>query len=156
RLAGIDLIHADKWSLALGDNVVVDAVQVRRWAARLISGSASSEDLGLHPWPAHALDFLPGWYDDWVLMERERMRQQILHALEALSRQLSAAGRGAEAIEAALLAVGAEPLRESGQRVLIEAHLAEGNWVEGRRTLWAYRELLRRELDAEPSAELVA
>jgi DNA-binding SARP family transcriptional activator len=98
----------------------------------------------------------PGWYDDWVLLERERVRQRLLHALEALSRQLAGAGRCAEAVEAAMMAVTAEPLRESAQRVLIQAHLAEGNWVEGRRTLEAYRDVLDRELGVQPDPELAA
>jgi DNA-binding SARP family transcriptional activator len=77
-----------------------------------------------------SLELLPGWYDDWVLLERERTRQRLLHALEALSREHRAAGRCAEAVEAALVAVNAEPLRESAHRELLESHLAEGNWVE--------------------------
>ncbi|MGH4008047.1 MAG: BTAD domain-containing putative transcriptional regulator, partial [Pseudonocardiaceae bacterium] len=38
----------------------------------------------------------------------------------------------------------------------IEAHLAEGNWVEGWRSYQRYRDLLGRELGVEPSADLVA
>jgi hypothetical protein len=52
--------------------------------------------------------------------------------------------------------VTAEPLRESAQRVLIEAHLAEGNLVEGRRTFAVYRDLLCSELGTEPPADLAA
>jgi DNA-binding SARP family transcriptional activator len=102
------------------------------------------------------LDLLPGWYDDWVLMERERLRQRILHALEELSRKLACAGRFPEAVEAAVLAIGAEPLRESAQRALIEAHVAEGNLSEARRILQEYRDLLRRELGVNPSYALQA
>jgi len=154
RRAGIDLIVADKWSLALSDQVVIDLRIMEEWAARLIGGTATRDDLRVMHWHMDALDLLPGWYDDWALMERERIRQRILHALEALSRNLAYQGRWAEAVEAALAAVTAEPLRESAQRTLIEVHLAEGNWIEGRRAFDAYRELLRRELGAEPSAEL--
>ncbi|MGH3805580.1 MAG: AfsR/SARP family transcriptional regulator [Pseudonocardiaceae bacterium] len=156
RGAGIDLLAADKWSLALCDEVVVDVHVVSNWAGRLIDKTASDDDLAVLPCWVDALDLLPGWYDDWALVERERMRQRVLHALEALSRRLVGAGRCAEAVEAAMLAVGADPLRESAQRALIEAHLAEGNWVEGWRGYQAYRDLLRRELGVEPSADLVA
>jgi DNA-binding SARP family transcriptional activator len=156
RRAGIDLIVADKWSLMLSDEVVVDLRVMEEWAARLIAGTATRGDLGIMQWHMDALDLLPGWYDDWALMERERIRQRMLHALEALSRNLAHQGRWAEAVEAALTAVTAEPLRESAQRTLIEAHLAEGNWIEGRRAFDAYQDLLRRELGAEPSADLAA
>ena len=57
----------------------------------------------------------------------------MLHALEALSRALTIMGRYGEAVEAALTAIVAEPLRESAQRALLEAHLAESNLIEARR-----------------------
>jgi DNA-binding SARP family transcriptional activator len=156
RAAGIDLIEADKWSLRLCDVVVVDVHVLSGWATRLIGGAATNADLVLVSWWADALDLLPGWYDDWALLERERVRQRMLHALEALSGHLVRAKRCAEAVEAAMMAVSAEPLRESAQRALIQAHMAEGNWVEGRRTYEAYRRLLCRELGVEPAAELMA
>lgn len=52
-----------------------------------------------------ALDLLPGWHDDWAIIERERMRLRILHALEALSRILTHAGWHADAVQAALTAM---------------------------------------------------
>jgi len=82
------------------------------------------------PWDLDDLELLPGWYDDWVIVGRERLRQRLLHAVETLSRELVRGGRCAQAVEAALVVVNAEPFRESAHRVLIEAHLAEGNWVE--------------------------
>src|SRR5262245_58736417 len=124
RAAGIDLIEADKWSLRLGDHVVVDVHVLNSWATRLIGDSATNDDLALVSWWADALDLLPGWYDDWALLERERVRQRMLHALEALSRHLVRVKRCAEAVEAAMMAVSAEPLRESAQRALIQAHVA--------------------------------
>jgi DNA-binding SARP family transcriptional activator len=156
--AGIPLLSADKRGLTMREDVLVDVHLVSSWAARLITDAASEDDLGVMPWGVDALDLLPGWYDDWALVERERVRQRLLHALEALSHQLALAGRCAESVEAAMVAVSAEPLRESAQRSLIEAHLAEGNWVEARRSFETYREMLCRELDAEPDpglAELV-
>jgi DNA-binding SARP family transcriptional activator len=96
-----------------------------------------------------------GWYDDWVLVERERLRQRMLHRLEELSRRLASAGRFADAVEAAIVAIGAEPLRESAQRVLIEAHVAEGNLSEARRIWREYRDLIHRELGVDPSGALL-
>jgi DNA-binding SARP family transcriptional activator len=154
--AGIGLLKADKHGLSMRDDVLVDLHLVGAWAARLIRGVASGDDLGMIPWGVDAIDLLPGWYDDWALVERERIRQRLLHALEALSRALAQIGRCAEAVEAAMMAVGAEPLRESAQRALIEAHLAEGNWVEGRRSFEAYKDLLDRELGTEPDPELAS
>jgi DNA-binding SARP family transcriptional activator len=150
------IIEADKTSLELHDEVLVDVRVISRWACRLITGGAADEDLCIGPDGADSLDLLPGWYDDWALMERERMRQRLLHALEALSRMLARRGRCGEAIEAAMLAVTSEPLRESAQRVLLEAYLAEGNWIEAQRQYDTYRRLLARELGIEPHVSLRA
>jgi DNA-binding SARP family transcriptional activator len=150
----VPLIQADKSFLWLRDDVLVDVHLVSDWAGRLVDGSATKMDLVVKPWGIDALDVLPGWYDDWALIERERVRQRLLHALEALSGALLLSGRSAEAVEAAMFAVSSEPLRESAQRALIEAHLAEGNWVEGRRHFEAYRHLLLRELGTEPDPTL--
>jgi DNA-binding SARP family transcriptional activator len=154
--AELPLLTADKCYLALDGNVRVDADLLGEWAARVIRGCATEADLTFQPRGAAALDLLPGWYEDWALVERERLRQRMLHALEALSRQLICAGRLSEGVEAAVTAVAADPLRESAQRALIEAHLAEGNWSEGRRQFEAYRETLRQELDIEPDEQLAA
>lgn len=156
RRVGINVLAADKWSLVLRAEVLVDLHLMEQWATRLIEGRPAERDLAISPWVADALDLLPGFYDDWALMERERVRQRTLHALEALSERLVAAGRFADAIEAAMLATSAEPLRESAQRVLIKAHVAEGNLSEARRSYYAYHDLLRRELGVAPSGDFSA
>lgn len=150
------MLLADKWSLALRPDVLVDVHLMDQWASLLIGGTATAADLAISPSWADVLDLLPGCYDDWVLLERERLRQRMLHALEELSRRLVGAGRYAEAVEAAIVAIGAEPLRESAQRVLIEAHVAEGNLSEARRIWREYRDLVHRELGVDPSGSLLA
>jgi DNA-binding SARP family transcriptional activator len=154
RTAGVDLLAADKWFLRLRDGVPVDVHLLDDWATRLIRGAPRPADLAVLPSLADALELLPGWYDDWALDERERVRRRLLDALEALSRALVRAGRLGEAVEAAMAAVAADPLRESAQLTLIQSHAAEGNWIEARRTYDTYRDLLRRELGAEPSPDL--
>jgi DNA-binding SARP family transcriptional activator len=156
RRAGINVLAADKGSLGLCAHVTVDLHLMDQWATRLIQGTASGRDLAISPSVFDALDLLPGWYDDWALMERERIRQRLLHALEALSKHLVSLGRFGEAVDAALLAVSVDPLRESAQRALIQAHIAERNIAEARRSYLAYRDLARRELGIEPSSELLA
>jgi DNA-binding SARP family transcriptional activator len=151
RRAGINVLVADKWSLALSSNAVVDLHLIEQWATRLIEGQADGDDLAVSPSVADALELLPGFYDDWVFVEREHIRQRILHALDVLSENLAAAGRFADAIQAAMLATRAEPLRETAQRALIKAHIAEGNFTEARRSYRAYHDLVYRELGVAPS-----
>ena len=156
RRADVNVLVADKWSLALSADVQVDLHLTEQWATRLIEGQASPRDLAVSQSVAEALDLLPGFYDDWVLIERERIRQRTLHALEALSGKLASMGRFADAIEAALLATSAEPLRESAQQALIKAHVAEGNLTEAQRSYLAYCELMHRELGVVPSDDFHA
>lgn len=156
RRAGIDVLVADKWSLVLGTDVRVDLHALEEWATRLIDGSAGAADLTIPSSASDALNLLPGFYDDWVLIERERIRQRVLHALEALSERLSAVGKFADAIESAMLATSAEPLRESAHRSLIRAHVAEGNLTEARRAYRTYQALMQRELGVFPSRHFTA
>lgn len=101
-------------------------------------------------------DLLPGWYDDWVIFERERFRQLRLHALDALARQLNAQGRYIDALEAAIESTRIEPLRESAHRMIIAIHLAEGNAAEAVRHYRFFRDMLGAELGIEPSPRLTA
>ena len=103
---------------------------------------------------ASPADLLPGWYEDWVVFERERLRQLRLHSLDVLSDRLVERGRFALAVEAALAAVREEPLRESSHRSLIRAHLAEGNVSEAIREYRGFRQLLSDELGVKPSREM--
>lgn len=150
------LVVADAFSIALAPRVAVDVREVEGWATRILTGTATGEDLAVDPGRLADVEVLPGWYEDWVLTVRERLRLRVLHALEALSRLLRDAGRPAQAVEAVQVAVLAEPLRESGQRALIEAHQAAGDWGAARRQFDTFRVLLRREIGVEPSAELTA
>ena len=159
RTAGIDVIGADKHTLALAPGTRVDVHAVAAWAGRLIAGSAGPDDLELSAVPAEACRLFPGWSDDWAVLERERLRQKVLHALEALSVQLSRLGRHADAVAAVRRAIAEEPLRESAQRALLAAHLAAGDRAAARTAYADFADLLRGTLGVEPSrriGELVA
>jgi DNA-binding SARP family transcriptional activator len=158
RLQSVDcrLVQAEQSGLSLREDVEVDLGRLEAWASRVLSGTPDEADLAVDPGPIAELELLPGWYDDWVLGVRERVQLRLLHALEALSRLLGEAGRPAAAVEAVHVAVLAQPLRESGQRALIEAHQAAGDWVAARRQYDAFRSILRREIGVEPSFRLTA
>jgi DNA-binding SARP family transcriptional activator len=153
---GCPLVTAEQSWLGLADDVEVDLTLLEAWATRVLGHCPAPGDLGVDPGPIAELELLPGWYDDWVLAVRERLQLRLLHALEALSRLLRRAGRTAAAVEAMHVAVLAEPLRESGQLALIEAHQAAGDWIAAQRQYDAFRSILRREVGVEPSPELTA
>jgi DNA-binding SARP family transcriptional activator len=149
---GVETVSCSRHHVGLSPTVTVDVREVLRQTRTLLDGP---DDLDTSHFSAPLSDeLLPGWYDDWVVLERERLRQLRLHALESLAALHIRRRRFPEAIEAALAAVQGEPLRESAQRCLIDAHLAEENVVEAVRQYRAYCELLDRELGIAPSLSL--
>jgi DNA-binding SARP family transcriptional activator len=147
------VIVASPSFLWLDADTEVDVRNLVAIARRLIQPEPSSAIADLDSVPLAKLvgDLLPDWYDEWLLDEREELRQTRLHALENLARRLSACGRHAEAIQAALAAIHLEPLRETAHHTLIEIHMAEGNWSEACRQFRRCQRMLRKELGVEPS-----
>lgn len=130
---------------------------------RLIQAARSSlrEDDGSEMAAAFAVfddggDLLPDWDDEWLLADRERLRQVRLHVLEDMAAHLAATGRYGLALEAALAALRADMLRESAHRTVIGVHLAEGNVAEARRAFNLCRQVLVNDVGVEPSATTVA
>jgi DNA-binding SARP family transcriptional activator len=149
------LVEASGGSLGLADGVRVDVREFREWAQRTLDPNADV-DGAMAPASALAGELLPGWYDDWVVLERERLRQLRLHALERLADKLATAGRHSEAVQAACAAVRAEPLRESAHRALVRLHLAEGNVAEAERAYRCFRDLIAQELGVAPTGHMEA
>ncbi|MGY1617403.1 BTAD domain-containing putative transcriptional regulator [Geodermatophilus sp. SYSU D00691] len=149
------LIETSGGALALAPEVRVDVRETVRWARLAVDLRADVPD----SWPADEElcgDLLPGWYDDWVLVERERVRQLHVYALEAVGEKLAGAGRYGEAVNAAYTAIRMDPLRESAHRTLVRIHRAEGNLVEASHAYESFRALLRAEIGASPSARMQA
>ena len=142
------LIDARGQRLRLEPGVRVDFRVAEELARRELAGHAAAAPAVL------AADLLPDWYDDWVLLERERFRQLRLRALEAVCDRQLHAGRIGDALEAGLLSLAGEPLRESAHRALVRVHLAEGNAVEAVRQYRLCRRLLREQLGVEPTRQL--
>ncbi|MFD1211183.1 BTAD domain-containing putative transcriptional regulator [Arthrobacter sp. GCM10027362] len=142
--------------LGLAANVSVDVQAVRRMVADLDRSSGSA---GEHR-NAEMLDalrnaeLLPGWYEDWVTAEQERWNQLRLTALERLAGRFLEEGETGQAVEAAACAIAIEPLRESAQRLLLESHLAEGNYAQALRSFDAFSSRLWDEFGVEPSAKI--
>jgi DNA-binding SARP family transcriptional activator len=146
------LVHASRGTVRLGPHVAVDLAQVRRWIAAIADDPSAGFDGRLID--ALDADLLTGWDEEWLVIERERLRQMRVHALESLAEWFIGQGRHAEAIQTALAAMRAEPLRETAQLALIRAHLSEGNRSEAVRQFESFRRLLAEELGLRPSARI--
>lgn len=137
--------------LGLGPSWVVDAAVADREAAAVLQGGLRSID----PSGCRA-DLLPSWDEPWLEVERERFRQQRLHVLEQLAENLLQDAKPNLAVCAALLAVEAEPLRESAQQLLVAAHLAEGNRAAAADAYDRFAVVLESELGLTPGPKLTA
>ncbi len=147
------LVDTSGGALGLAAGVRVDVQDLQDWAER-VRDPRQSAGRGTLPDPSLLGDLLPGWYDDWVLLERDRLLQLRLHALETAAVRLASVGLAGEALQAAHLALRAEPLRESAHRTVVRVHLSEGNLAEAMRAYEACRDLLRRELGVPPTEQM--
>lgn len=98
-------------------------------------------------------DLLEGWYDDWVLAERQTYRDMLFAALEWLVGAYERRGDGSRAIAAANRLIGHDRLREESHRLLMGLFARLGDRASAIRQYELCRQILVRDLDVEPSIE---
>jgi DNA-binding SARP family transcriptional activator len=137
-------------AVALSGSVGIDVTEFHATAVALDQGIAPIE-------PRTALDtlrradLLPGWYDDWVLFERERIEQLRIRGLETLADMLVGVDNGL-ALAASLVAIRLDPLRERAHRALLRVHVADGNPTAALHHYKTYAAQLHRDLQMAPTA----
>lgn len=141
--------------LELCDGVSVDVQRVHRLITEVMvvdSPPHGHDDLPTDTSDVlRAAELLPGWYEDWVLQEQDRLQQQRVEALETLARHHLAVRDLAAAMDAARAATALDPLRESAQLILVRGHLAEDNPASALRVYQHFRHNLGSELGIAPS-----
>lgn len=152
-----DLIRPEGPAIEISASVEVDSRQQEDFTTALLCRHLVDLDqvgAGLRVlWPSA---LLPGWYDDWVIYERERLGQLRVHALEAATRLFVGHRELDTALRLALEAVRAEPLRETANAALMSVYLAEGNVCDAIHQFEQFDDLLHRELGVAPSPRLAA
>jgi DNA-binding SARP family transcriptional activator len=149
---GVAPVITTRVHLWLAEHVEVDVREQVRLADEIFNGRVDVDDVGYLS--LLECELLPDWHDDWVVIERERLRQLRLHALEARAIGLRNVGQYGKATESAFAALRADPLRESTHRILIETYLAEGNRAQALGHYRHYAQLLERRLALEPDPGL--
>jgi SARP family transcriptional regulator, regulator of embCAB operon len=94
---------------------------------------------------------LPGEEGAWVETQRARLEQQRLRASDALIHVWLARGQGGLAQQLAEEAITVAPLRETGHRLLMRAHLAQDNPSQAVVAYHRCRDRLLAELGVEPA-----
>jgi DNA-binding SARP family transcriptional activator len=155
RRCGLDVLTTANGHLFVHDSIDVDYRDWMALALQIIDRPELASEVDLRSLGPKG-ELLPGWYDDWILLERERVRQLQLHVLEVAAEELLRQGRHAVAMEFALSALRIEQTRESAHRLVIRVHLAEGNVGEAWHQFQHCERILGKELGIRPSRQLWA
>ena len=150
-------LHSDRYrvSVALDEGMWVDVIAFQEAIRR--GEEADTHLARIHAWQDAVASYggmlLPGFYEDWVLLERERLHQSFLRALDELIQHYMREGRYEVALRLARRLVDEEPLNEEAHRNVMRLCALVG---QRESALHQYDELchiLADELGATPDAE---
>ncbi|MEG3876189.1 BTAD domain-containing putative transcriptional regulator [Microcoleus sp. herbarium7] len=97
-------------------------------------------------------DLLPSCEDEWIVPEREHLRQKLLRALESLTCLSEAEGDYRGAIRFAQRLLEIQPLHESSYAALMRSHHLNGDRANALQVYHRCMTVLREELGVDPSA----
>jgi DNA-binding SARP family transcriptional activator len=157
---------------ATGSVLLADRSEVRLDPAAVITDVAEFEDFLrladkapdpgqraqalIHAVALYQGDLLAGFDEEWILPERERLREEYLGALSRLANALGESGNPDAAIGYARRAVAADPLREPVHLDLMRLYAQAGRASEALREYRDLERILKVELDTGPSPEAQA
>ena len=149
------VIKADRFSVQLDPAVV--ATDVAQFEAAVQSAERAGSETERRQCLVEAVQvyggpLLPGYYQEWIPPEQERLADLYFQALRSLTGDLEAGGELEGALEHAWRAVEVEPLREEGHRHLIRLLAAAGQAEAGLRQYQELERILKEELGETPSA----
>ena len=98
-------------------------------------------------------DLLPGWYDDWLLIERERLRHLYVVGLFRLMAHFGRTGALDLAIAHGRRLLALEPLQEQVHRSMMELFMRSGHRAAALKQYAQCCDLLEEELGVEPMEE---
>lgn len=104
----------------------------------------------------YTTDLLVDCYDDWCLVERERLQRMYLRVLSCLLSYHTQCGSYDAAIEYAVQILAHDPLHEDVHRDLIQLHLDARQPAAALRQYRACNAVLQRELGIDPMPETQA
>ena len=98
-------------------------------------------------------DLLEGWYQDWCLLERERLQNDLLDALEKLVCACEAGFENELGLVHARRMLALDPAREQVHRHMMRLHQQSGNRTDALREFQRCERVLKEELGVEPSLQ---
>lgn len=155
-IAGLSLRDDDERVVALDlGGLFVDALEVARIAGQ---GESRLQEMATL-WHGDLLDGLdlsePG-FDDWLVIERGRLHERAVVALEHALRRHLGLGDSAEASRLAHVLLRVEPAHEAAHRAIMIDQARRGDAAALRRQYELCRAALAHHLDSRPAPETVA
>ena len=89
-------------------------------------------------------------FEDWLQLERQRLRQRYEEGLTSLLAQSMASGASGRADEVARKLISSDPLREAAYRALMQLHADRGQTVQAVKLYEDLSDRLQRELGVKP------
>jgi DNA-binding SARP family transcriptional activator len=153
------VVQADRFAVGLNPSAVTTDVAEFEVAVQAAEAAARASD------PVSLLTtaveryggvLLPGYYEDWVAPEQQRLAERFLQALRQLTGHLERSGEFERALQYARRAVSVDPLREEAHELLIRLHAAAGQPGAALRQYRELERMLKQEFNAAPSAAIRA
>ena len=96
-------------------------------------------------------ELLPGWYEEWIFPERERLSRTYQGIVLKLAQALEQAGQWETAVHYLRRWLASDRLNEEAHAALIRLYLAHGHPDDSYRQYQETQRLFRKELETEPS-----
>jgi DNA-binding SARP family transcriptional activator/predicted ATPase len=98
-------------------------------------------------------DLLPSCYDEWIISDRERLRQHYIGVMERLAEHHEEQAHYRAAIQVAERLLRHDPIHEATYQRLMRLHMLNGDRAHALRVYHLCVAALQRELAVEPSEE---
>lgn len=157
----IFLIEADSIALNPAADLWLDVSEFERTCDEVLTKPGGAVDSGsVASLQAAARlyrgDLLEGWYQDWCVYERERLKRRYIDLMEVLIAIHEVRGEYEKAISVGEEALRHDPAHENIHRCLIRLYAVKGDRTDALRQYERCVSMLREELNAAPSTETAA
>ncbi|HEY3282297.1 MAG TPA: AAA family ATPase [Armatimonadota bacterium] len=152
---GGTILIADRLSVGLETTHVSTDVSDFESALQLSQHTQDDAERAQHLTTAIDLyqgELLPGYYDDWVLEQQERLAGAYVETLSQAIPLLERLGEQRRALDYARRAVTADPLREEAHADLMRLYAQTGQVSAAQRQFKKLQEILEEELGTTPTA----
>ena len=149
------ILVCDGTTLSLHEKVIVDlhqTWQLINHVLRVESGEASDRDVS----ELQNGELLPGWYEDFVVEEQNRLRTTKLQCFTRIAREALKHGQHDVAVLASRAALAIGPYDDEALIILIHAEQRLGNYSGAKKIYQEYADKIRTDLGITPTAAMTA